>query len=61
MMPLWAWTLMGATSVLAVSALVGLAAGAILGSISRDVTELLEMEPRSSAPLRHEKTAAPSA
>jgi hypothetical protein len=61
MMPLWAWTLMGATSVLALSALVGLAAGAILGSISRDVTELLEMEPRSSAPLRLEKTAAPRA
>jgi hypothetical protein len=61
MMPLWGWTLMGATSVLAVSALVGLVAGAILGSISRDVTELLEMEPRSSAPLRREKTAAPRA
>jgi hypothetical protein len=48
MMPLWAWTLMGATSVLALSALVGLAAGAILGSMSREVSELLEMEPRSS-------------
>jgi hypothetical protein len=57
-MPLWAWTLIGATTVLVLSALVGLAVGAILGGITREVSELLEMEPWSSAPLRHEKTAA---
>ena len=57
-MPVWAWTLMGASTLLALSALVGLAAGAILGNISREVSELLEMEARSSAPPRREKTAA---
>jgi hypothetical protein len=52
---------MGATSVLALSALVGLAAGAILGSISRDVTELLEMEPPVlSAPEAREDRGAKS-
>jgi hypothetical protein len=60
-MPLWAWTLIGATTVFLLSALVGLAVGAILGSITREVSELLEMEPWSSAPLRHEKTAAAQA
>jgi hypothetical protein len=60
-MPLWAWTLIGATTVILLSALVGLAVGAILGSITREVSELLEMEPWSSAPLRHEKTAAAQA
>lgn len=60
-MPLWAWTLTGATTVLALSALVGLAAGAILGSVSREVSELLEMEARSSAPPRRERTAAAGA
>ena len=57
-MPLWAWTVIGAGALLGFSVLVGLAVGSILGSISREVSELLEMEPWSSAPLKQEKTAA---
>jgi hypothetical protein len=60
-MPLWTWAVIGVTALLALSVLVGLAVGAILGSITREVSELLEMEPWSSAPLRHEKTAAAQA
>jgi hypothetical protein len=57
-MPLWTWAVIGATALLALSVLVGLAVGAILGSISREVSELLEMGPWSSAPLTQEKIAA---
>lgn len=55
---MWAWIVIGASAVLGLSVLVGLAIGAILGSISREVSELLEIEPWSSAPLTQEKTAA---
>jgi hypothetical protein len=57
-MPMWAWIVIGAGAVLGLSVLVGLAVGTVLGSISREVSELLEIEPWSSAPLTQEKTAA---
>lgn len=42
-----AWIVIGATTVLALSATVSLALAAILGSISGEVSELLELEPRA--------------
>ena len=57
-MPVLAWTVIGATTVFGLSVLVGVAVGAILGSISREVSELLEMESWASAPLKQAKSAA---
>jgi hypothetical protein len=57
-MPVLAWILIGATSLLALSALVGLAVAAILGGISRDVSQLLEPEAWAWAPWKQTKATA---
>jgi hypothetical protein len=49
-MALWAWVLVGLTAALGVSAVVGLMIAAILGSISRDVSRMLEAEPWAVTP-----------
>jgi len=54
-MPVWAWILIGATTVLALSVLVSLAVAAILGGISRDVSQLLEPEAWGFAPWKQTK------
>jgi hypothetical protein len=43
-MPLVTWVAIGTAMMLALSALVGFAVAAILGRISREVSELLEVE-----------------
>jgi hypothetical protein len=57
-MAAWAWIMMGAASVLTVSVVVGLALAAILGRISSEVSELLELEPWRTAPPRRAVTSA---
>jgi hypothetical protein len=55
----WAWIVMGSAGFLAVSLLLGLAVAAILGNISSEVSELLEVEPwRTAAPKRATTAAA---
>jgi hypothetical protein len=49
-MTLWAWIAVGAAAALGVSLLVGLAIAAVLGTIGREVGELVETESWSSAP-----------
>jgi hypothetical protein len=50
-MTVWLWLIVGVTIYLALSILVGLALAAILRTVSHDVSQLLEPEPWSSAPL----------
>jgi hypothetical protein len=57
-MSVWAWILIGATTVLALSVLVSLAVGAILGGISREVSQLLEPGAWGLAPPMQAKAAA---
>lgn len=57
-MPVSAWIVIGATTVLALSATVSLALAAILGSISGEVSELLELEPRARALRKQAPTVA---
>jgi hypothetical protein len=57
-MPVWVWILTAATTVFGLSGLISVAVAAILGRISREVSELLEMELWASAPLKPAKTAA---
>jgi len=49
-MTMWAWVTIGAGSVLALSVLVAMTVAAILGSISRDVSQLLKAELWAVAP-----------
>ncbi len=49
-MTLWAWLAVGAAGALGVSLLVGLAVGAVLGTIGREIDELVEAESWASAP-----------
>jgi len=44
-MPLWSVLVLGLAGALGFSALVGLAVGAILGQVSREVTDLFESDP----------------
>jgi hypothetical protein len=44
-MPLWAALVLGLVGLFTVSVLVALSVGAILGQISREVTDLLDAEP----------------
>jgi ABC-type enterochelin transport system permease subunit len=57
-MALWAWIVMGSATLLALSLLVGLALAAILGTISSEVSELLELEPWRTAPPTRATAAA---
>ena len=50
-MPVWAWVVVAATALLAVPLVVALAIARIMGVIADDVTELLEQERWSAAPL----------
>jgi hypothetical protein len=50
-MPLWTWILTGAATALGLSLLVGLSVAAVLGSIAREASELISLEPWASAPL----------
>jgi hypothetical protein len=55
------WIAIGAATMLAVSVLVGLAVAAILGRISGEISELLEVEPWTVAPPARAKVLAPRA
>jgi hypothetical protein len=50
-MSAWLWLIVGVAAFLAISVLVGLAIAAVLGHISREVSELLDSGPWTSAPL----------
>jgi len=54
-MPVWTWIVIGSATVLALSVVASLAVAAILGRISREVSELLEPEPWASAPRKQPK------
>ena len=56
-MSLWVWILVVSGTLLALSLLVGLALAAILGSISRELSELVELERWADAPLADERLA----
>jgi hypothetical protein len=56
-MSLWVWIVVVSGTVLALSLLVGLALAAILGSITRELSELVELEPWADAPLADERLA----
>ena len=55
---MWAWIEIGAASVIALSIIVSLGVAAILGSISSEVSQLLEIDPHASAPRKNAKAAA---
>ena len=57
-MSLWVWIVVVTGTLLAVSLLVGLALAAILGSITREMSGLLELEEWTDAPLMDERLAA---
>jgi hypothetical protein len=50
-MSVWAWLLLVSTGLLGVSLLCGFILGAILGKLSGDISELVDMEPWTLAPL----------
>jgi hypothetical protein len=50
-MSVWVWVLIGAADLITLSLLIGLVAAAILGSISREVSNLLDLEPWATATL----------
>jgi hypothetical protein len=50
MVALWMWIAVGVSAALGLSAVVGLALGAILGQIAREVSSLLENGPWAAAP-----------
>lgn len=52
-MSVWDSLAIGGVGLLTLSALVGVFLAAILGSVGRDVSELLELEPWASTPLTH--------
>jgi hypothetical protein len=54
-MTAWGWVTIGAAGAFGLSALVALTVAAILGSISRDVSQLLNAELWSVAPLKRAK------
>jgi len=54
----WLWLAIGAVSVAAFSLLVGLLVAKVLGSVGRSVTEVLEAEARTSAPLTQSREDA---
>jgi hypothetical protein len=56
-MAVWAWVLVAVGGALVFSTLVGLTIARILGRIAADVTELLEGEEWSGAPLTRELDA----
>jgi hypothetical protein len=50
-MTVWTWLAIGGAALILASAVVGLVIAAILGSLSRNVSQLLDAEPWSSMPL----------
>jgi hypothetical protein len=50
-MGVWGWVLVGVAGAIGLATVVAFAVARILGQIARDVTELLEHEEWSSAPL----------
>jgi hypothetical protein len=54
-MPVTAWIAIGTAAVLALSVIASLAVAAVLGSISREVSELLAVEPYGLAPRKQAK------
>jgi hypothetical protein len=57
-MPVLAWIVIGAATVLSLSVVVSLSVAAILGRISREVSQLLEIEPCAWAPRKRTKAMA---
>ena len=56
--PLVTWIAIGAATMVALSILVGLAVAAVLGRISGEISELLEVEPWTVAPPTRAKVLA---
>jgi hypothetical protein len=56
-MSLWVWIVVVGVTLLAFSLLVSLALAAILGSISRELSELVDFERWADAPLADERLA----
>ncbi len=50
-MTLWVWVLIGTADLITLSLLIGLVVAAILGSIRREVSNLLDLEPWATATL----------
>jgi hypothetical protein len=60
-MTVWTWIEIGVAGALALSLFIGVATARILGAIGKDIAELLEVEPWTSAPLTREtKVVAPA-
>jgi hypothetical protein len=57
-MSVWVWLLIGVASFFALSLLIGLAIATILGSIGREVSELVDHERWASAPLMRTSESA---
>lgn len=60
-MPLWVWITIGVASFLTLSLFVALALAAILGTISSEVSDLIDLEPWASSPLTRSEDAATDA
>ncbi len=60
-MTLWAWIAVGAAAALGASLLMGLAVGAVLGTIGRELGELVETESWGSAPPARARASAAQA
>ena len=58
-MSVWEWVAIGIGAFSSLTLVVGLAVARILGSISRDVTDLLETEMWSAAPISRALDAPP--
>jgi hypothetical protein len=57
-MPVWAWVAIGASALIGVPLLVGLAVARILGAMTEDALKALDQELWSSAPATREIEAA---
>jgi hypothetical protein len=57
-MSVWLWVVVGIAGFFAVSIVIGLALAAVLGQISRGLSEALDLELWASAPMTRGSTAA---
>jgi hypothetical protein len=55
---MWMWITLGVVVTLGLSGLVSLALGTVLGSIGRDISELLEAESWTTAPPARARASA---
>jgi hypothetical protein len=57
-MSVWAWLAIGLVGWLTLSTVVGLSIAAILGRVSRDVSERIDAEAGAATPLTRERSAS---